>query len=555
MPQERRAAPPPPRAAETHAGELLDELRASEERYRALALATSQMVWRTGPDGAVVHNTDAWREQTGQSQADSNGWGWLDVVHPEDRATTLAAWTRHLRDGSAYEQTYRILAGEDWRWVLARAVPVRGEDGRLREWVGTTIDVHDAHEAARDREALLDRLTGALRRVTVLQGLTAALAVAEDIDSAAGSLVRFLRDEVGLNTVAVYVPEDDGGLRLVGTSGYPDWTHPVFARVPAGAAVPIARAHAEQRTITVTAASLEGEVVQRIIADTGNRVMCAMPLQAGGAPAGALTLGFDDRDSLDDATAELLDAIAGQVAQTLQRVLAAERLQEVAVGLQQGLSPHLVREVPGVEVAAVYRAGGDDVELVGGDWYDVVPLDDGRLLVVVGDVMGRGVQAATTMASTSAALRALAHVDPDPGVLVQRLDTYAARHAEEQFITLFCGLLDPRTGLLRSVLAGHVPPVLVRAGHAQVLTGTPQPPLALAASRTVAEHVLAPDDVLVVVTDGVVETRTSSAEDGLVVVCAALDGRTLDASSAAELVARSPEPSDDDATVLALRLR
>jgi serine phosphatase RsbU (regulator of sigma subunit) len=157
------------------------------------------------------------------------------------------------------------------------------------------------------------------------------------------------------------------------------------------------------------------------------------------------------------------------------------------------------------------------------------------------------------MAATSAAVRALALLDPDPPVLVHRLDAYVARHAEDQFVTLFCGLLDVPTGALRYVLAGHVPPLLLSGDSCRLVDVEVQPPLALAAART-AEHLrLGPDDVLVVVTDGVVESRRTPADDGLAAACAAVRAGAADPAAVAARVADAAVGTDDDVTVLALR--
>jgi serine phosphatase RsbU (regulator of sigma subunit) len=215
-----------------------------------------------------------------------------------------------------------------------------------------------------------------------------------------------------------------------------------------------------------------------------------------------------------------------------------------------------VPDVPGLDVAAVYRPGGHAVELVGGDWYDVLPLPGGHVAVVVGDVMGRGVHAATTMASVSAAVRAYALLDPEPATLLACLDEFVATHAPQQFVTLFYGLLDTGSGRLRFVLAGHLPPLLVLDGDPLVHPGEAGPPLGLPGVRPVHECLLGCGHGIVVVTDGVVERRDRSIDDGFELARRAAAGheRSVDVAAAVAGVAgQAGADGADDVTVVALR--
>ena len=118
-------------------------LRQSEERYRALVLASAQIVWGTPPEG-LVEDMPMWREYTGQSLAEVRGWGWLDAIHPEDRQTTEAAWTKALAERGIYETEYRIRRRDGcYRHFAIRGVPVLNEDGSIREWVGICTDIHE----------------------------------------------------------------------------------------------------------------------------------------------------------------------------------------------------------------------------------------------------------------------------------------------------------------------------------------------------------------------------------------------------------------------------
>jgi serine phosphatase RsbU (regulator of sigma subunit) len=281
---------------------------------------------------------------------------------------------------------------------------------------------------------------------------------------------------------------------------------------------------------------------------------CVLPLAVGGRILGAVaaaapTLGLAGGTAQAD-----LETVATQAAQALDRALLLARLADVSAGLQRGLVPEDAPHVPGLCLAAVYRPGGDDVEEVGGDWYDVLPLGDGRVALVVGDVMGRGVRAATTMAAVRAAVRAYALLDPDPATVLCRLDRFVGGHVPQEIVTICYVAVDPAGGRASVGLAGHPPPLLVAGGTARLLDTEPGPPLGLGGERVAAPLRLDRGDTLVILTDGVVEDRHSQLTDGLeraTRLCAELADRPCHEVAAA--LAGIPAGSDDDVTVLVAR--
>ncbi len=143
----------------------LEALRQSEERYRSLVIATSQIVWTTDAQGQVV-DIPPWRAYTGQSPAEVKGWGWLMAVHPEDRERTTMAWKEALETKSLYDTEYRIRAIDgNYRYFAVRGVPVIVADGTIREWVGVCTDIQE-------RKSIEEALTS---RANELAYLTAIL--------------------------------------------------------------------------------------------------------------------------------------------------------------------------------------------------------------------------------------------------------------------------------------------------------------------------------------------------------------------------------------------
>jgi PAS domain S-box-containing protein len=121
-------------------------MQLSEERYRALALVTSQIVWTTNPAGEV-EDMPMWRDFTGQSVNEVRGWGWIEALHPDDRERTVDIWSRSVRNRSFYDTEYRVRRQDgEYRWMAVHGVPVL-EKGMIREWVGTCADITGRKQA------------------------------------------------------------------------------------------------------------------------------------------------------------------------------------------------------------------------------------------------------------------------------------------------------------------------------------------------------------------------------------------------------------------------
>ena len=164
-----------------------------------------------------------------------------------------------------------------------------------------------------------------------------------------------------------------------------------------------------------------------------------------------------------------------RVEEALREKEAEER--EIAIGLQRALLPGTLIVPAGVSVAARYEAASTTLE-VGGDWYDVFSLADGRVALTVGDVVGHGLAAAAAMGQLRTALAALARYTESPSELLGRLDTFVATTDTTDFATVCYGVLDPVTGVFEYASAGHPPILLVTAsGETRWLDEAQSPPI------------------------------------------------------------------------------
>jgi serine phosphatase RsbU (regulator of sigma subunit) len=233
---------------------------------------------------------------------------------------------------------------------------------------------------------------------------------------------------------------------------------------------------------------------------------------------------------------------------------------EIARDIQQAMLPSGLYKAPGVETVGISRPANT----VGGDFYDILPLPDGRIVVAVGDVAGKGSPAALLMALLLAILRTLVDEGLEPAELVTRLNVQVSRHAPgTRFITLLYAVFDPATGDLIYVNAGHMPPLVVRtSGRCDRLT---EGGIALGmferSSYTTGHITIDPDEVLAIYSDGITEAENPSGrpfdEAGLAATLLAHRRESLSAVGSAVVRSVEQHTADvrlaDDLTILLLR--
>lgn len=148
-------------------------LRESDLRFRTLADAFPHMVWSTLPDGFHDYYNARWYEFTGVPEGSTDGEGWNGMFHPEDQERAWARWRHCLATGDPYEIEYRLRHRSGrYRWVLGRAMPMRGADGQIIRWMGTCTDIHEQKETAEQNEILSRELSHRIKNIfSVIGGL------------------------------------------------------------------------------------------------------------------------------------------------------------------------------------------------------------------------------------------------------------------------------------------------------------------------------------------------------------------------------------------------
>lgn len=286
----------------------------------------------------------------------------------------------------------------------------------------------------------------------------------------------------------------------------------------------------------------------------GPSVLC-LPLTARSRTLGVLTLSRER--AYDEGDVEHALDLARRAALALDNASRYAFERDMAVTLQHSLLPRALRVPAGLTAAARYLPGARGTR-VGGDWYDVLEVE-GRTVLVVGDVMGRGMQAAAIMGQLRATVRAYALEGHGPAEVLARLDRVVLELTGLHFSTCVIGVLDPVTRRLCVASAGHPPPIVVApGGGATVLDVDPGLPLGVGGGEFVEQTVqLAPGSLVLLYTDGLVESRTAPVEEGIAQVVAVLAQPVESAELACSRVLRAlgrPGDADDDTAVLAVRL-
>jgi len=248
-----------------------------------------------------------------------------------------------------------------------------------------------------------------------------------------------------------------------------------------------------------------------------------------------------------------------QLADSEERAAEEHRL---AIRLQEAITPRSAArdepvEAAGLDVAARYRPSGEGC-LVSGDWYDTVLLPSKKVLLVVGDIAGHGLDAVTGMVAVRNSLRGLAITGAGPGTLLDWLNRAAAHFTDGVLGTAVCGLYDPANRSLRWARAGHLPPILVRDGRAEQL---PLPEGLLLGADPDARYTeevatLRLGDTLLMFTDGLIERREEPIDEAIAALLRVASRPVSDIGEYADhLLGQAASDTGDDACLVAVRVR
>jgi PAS domain S-box-containing protein len=536
------------------------------------ALSDSERLWRSmfenapigmarlDTRGRIVDANRALAALLGREPPDLCGLD-LDRLIAEDVRGDDAERREALASGAltGYATELTLIGAADERIPCAcsfsAVLPERSAEPALLVQVG---DLRDRQRAEAERAALVrakakraqaEQLT---QRLSAVQRITDAALGSLAFDELISELLVRMSDVLRVDRAAIVLHADDGISATVHqiADGVPSAAHSRSWRLPErGFAADVLEAGGPVTAEGRTLGHPLGEAVTSLL---------GVPLQVDGRAIGALHVGslFPRRFSLDDAT--ILALAAERAALAIQRMRLFEREHSIARDLQRSLLPEALPVLPGLQTAARYLPGGAGTE-VGGDWYDAVALPSGKLLVVVGDVAGRGIPAASTMGQLRSAVRSYALLESDPAALLARLNHFQFSMAWDDMATVLLAVIDPSAAKVEYASAGHPPPLVVAPGGvASYLVGGRGAPLGALerAPYTTATAELEPGSTLLLYTDGLIEQRGEHPDEGLGRLRAAALAGPDELGALCDHVVDAVLPSydtDDDVTLLVLR--
>ncbi|MFD4661828.1 SpoIIE family protein phosphatase [Streptomyces halstedii] len=448
--------------------------------------------------------------------------GSLAVRIPAEEGTRLDALvSQALKSGRDNYGAYfrRKRRDGSLRWTHTQGFIRRDAEGRPRRIIGI---VRDATQELADSVTRRTIDEERRRRTSLVQSTTAALAHARTVKD----VTDVLKNSQGLAHL--------GATSLV--MGLLEGTRiHLVADGPEGAYV------AGTRYTRVDEAYPMGEVIRTLkprfiesaeefatsypilwphISHLGITAAAYLPLIAQARPIGALGLLYGGKAGFSGDERNLLVALGSSIAQSLQRAMLYEQEHDLAEGLQQAMLPRRIPEVPGAQVAVRYRSArlGQDI---GGDWYDIIPLPGGRVGAVIGDVQGHDTHAAAVMGQLRIVLRAYAAEGHRPSTVMARASVFLHELDTDRFATCSYAEVDPVTGVVQLVRAGHVDP-LVRSvdGSCRKLPSEGGLPLGLSAEfgqldYPVSTIDLDPGQTMILYTDGLVELPGADFDEGM----------------------------------------
>ncbi|MGP3927820.1 SpoIIE family protein phosphatase [Streptomyces sp. 8N616] len=404
----------------------------------------------------------------------------------------------------------------DERWYHIRLVPVPN---------GLTLYVTDVTETKIRvaQRAAAERATA--QRTAPIGKLTSALTyavTARDVVEVVAEYVLPPFDAAGL-VVEVF---ESGRRHVVGSVGYsPDFLRGI-TETPQAHSSPFNDVLRTRLPIFMGSPAeyiaLYPGMAERAAA-SGKQAWAFLPLIASGDPIGCCAISFHEPHHFTGEERALLTALSGLVGQALARARLYDTEHARAQELQRGLLPRALPSTPAVVAAARYLPARSGIG-IGGDWYDVIPLSADRVALVIGDVMGHGLTEAATMGRLRTAVHTLADLDLPPDEILAHLNDLVSDLGDDLYATCLYAIYDPTTGLCFLASAGHPPPAIALPdGTVFFADLPPDPPLGAAEPpfSTIQLH-LPEDSLLVLYTDGLVESATRDIDSGMAAVARCL---------------------------------
>jgi serine phosphatase RsbU (regulator of sigma subunit)/anti-sigma regulatory factor (Ser/Thr protein kinase) len=486
-----------------------------------------------------------------------------ELTHSKERSEEQKGFQRMVKGEITGHQAERRLRHKDGHFVygLVSLSLAHDADGSPRGGIWQVADITERRRAEMERaermreQAARTEAEAVTDTIQKIQRITDAALEHLAMDDLLSELTVHLADILDVDLAAILLlDENEEALTVGAASGI----HiPVDEPIP----VPIDGTLAGRIVTGRQPARLQPNESSALAPLLEGRQMSALlgvPLIVEGRVNGVIEVGSLTERDFTREVESLLQLIADRAALAIEHARLYQREVGIVETLQRSLLPDRLPEVPGLLTAAKYMPGGPGAD-VGGDWYDAIALDGGRLGLAMGDVVGHGIGAAALMGQLRNALRAYALDGASPGEVVEKLDRMVQQLEAGRMATLLYMVIEPDLGSITLASAGHLPPLeLLPNGEARYLEGGRTLPLGVMPSIEYPEaHFdLEPGSTLVMYTDGLVEERGKSIDVGLEMLKEAVaDGPDAPEALCDHIVSRllANRAATDDIAVLTVR--
>lgn len=505
-------------------------LRESERRFRTAFEHAPIGIALMTLDGRFVDVNRSLATLLDRSPAEILAADPADLAHPDDWAVEHEQM-RRMGAGELSEFTLekRFLRshGEPVS-TLVRASLIPDEDGRPLHVIAQVTDLTErrAAERERDRRQLEETARREAEAVTTtlskLQAVTDVALAHLGFDELVQALLPRIAETLGADAAGIILLDTDAATRNTVAAGAALMPG---GRIERGDRIPMP----PEPTRLAGIESIEGigtvedaDTIHPLLREAGVESLAAAPLVLDHGTKGALQIGSTRRRAFASDELSLLGLLADRTSLAVRHARRYEHERGVVETLQRSLLPPSLPLVPGFTMAARYLPAEADSR-VGGDWYDVVALEGGRVAVAIGDVSGHGIRAASMMGQLRNALRAYAFDGYAPAVAAGRLDRLVRQLETGWYATLAYAVIEMEGDTITLANAGHPAPVVVTPdGEARFLDERGGSPLGTARSPesfTETSYPLPPGSLLFFYTDGLVERRGTPLLESLTALC------------------------------------
>lgn len=481
-------------------------LRHSEELYRKIVTTANEGIMWTDADGTITFVNDVMAEWLGTSPQELVGQSGFAFVHPEDMP---AARAEHAERKQRRAGRYAIRMGPQvgpYKWLMISGSPLTDADGN---YVGNLMMFADINELKLAEQ----RLSDALARTTLLKEVASATASSLDARELSEKVLLTAHESVGAVLSAVYLlSNSEGPAKCIARFGYQE-SQLEQDELELDDSTLGGRAMLTGVTQTSSPENVPCKTAQRMEAAGAveHRVACA-PIIVRGNVIGVIGLGFAGRRRFRDDEIQLYETVADQLGVGLENARLYESEHTIAETLQETLIV-LPSHVPGIVFSRSYESATYETGRVGGDFVDVFEVHGHLVGVALGDVSGKGIDAAVTTSLIRTTLRVHVIDGLLPAQVAAKANQVLRRFtATESFVTVWFALLNTRTGLLRFLSAGHPPALIIDSeGTVEELEcGNPLIGAYDEAQYFDCQVFLRPGERVVLYSDGVTEARSAS---------------------------------------------